>query len=533
MKLIGAYTRIGLVPILAGLLVLGMGVVSSRGATFVTLDSEGGDWVGGGLLRTFTPADGVFSATRQFSSGVIIWFNGGIGRGLWSFTFLAPVTGELSTGVYEDTTGFLSLTDPLLGVSGGPAGCANSTGRFVVLELEYDRNGDVVRFAADFKHRCIGFVPNLFGVVRFNSDIPIGDQDGDGVFDIKDNCPLDENPWQRDLDEDDIGDACDPLQGASLIFFDSEPGDSIGRGERKLLAQDRGSVRAAPRAPGGVFGGFTGAEQWGYEFHAPVGQPFDLGSYEGATRFPGSNPALQFFGERRHCNSLTGRFDVLEAVFRHTGEVGSLAVNFEQHCGGLEPGLFGMVRFNATSIPPEFDQDEDGVVDPVDNCPLVPNLSQANQDNDVFGDVCDPFVSDADNLTLCLSERETSLGELGELEEENSLLRNLLSDEDSDGELDRSDACPGTGSGVAVDDSGCSLEQFCAAIDVSGRHGKSLCIRGDWINDEPIGSASDCVVAKVKGRDSRIDCVPRSSRDQKKKASLLGEAGRGLIGATL
>lgn len=526
MKLGGTYTRIGLVTLLAGLLVLGMGVGSSWGESFVMLDGEGGDWVGGGILRTFTPADGDFSATRQFSSGVIIWFNGGITRGLWSFTFLAPVTGELSTGVYEDTTGSHSLTDPTLRIS-GRAGCVNSTGRFVVFELEYDRHGDVARFAADFQFRCVGSIANLFGVVRFNSDIPIGDQDGDGVFDIKDNCPLDENPWQQDLDEDDIGDACDPLQGASFIFFDSEPGDSIGRGERKLLAQDPGRMFAGPRAPGGVSGLFRGVEQWSYEFHAPVGQPFDLGSYEGATRFPGSNPALQFFGEGRHCNTLTGRFDVLEAVFRRTGEVGNLAVDFEQHCGGLDPALFGMIRFNATSIPPEFDQDGDGVLDPVDNCPLVPNSTQANQDNDVFGDVCDPFVSDADNLTLCLSERETSLGELGELEEENTLLRNLLSDEDSDGELDKSDACPGTGFGMAVDDSGCSLEQFCAAINVSGPRGKSHCTRGDWMNDEPIGSASDCVVAKVKGRASRTDCVPRSSRDHKKRASLPGEVGRG------
>ena len=35
------------------------------------------------------------------------------------------------------------------------------------------------------------------------------DTDGDGVPDFQDNCPLDSNPDQEDLDGDGLGDACD------------------------------------------------------------------------------------------------------------------------------------------------------------------------------------------------------------------------------------------------------------------------------------------------------------------------------------
>jgi hypothetical protein len=36
------------------------------------------------------------------------------------------------------------------------------------------------------------------------------DTDGDGIADGLDNCPLDPNPNQADVDADGFGDACDP-----------------------------------------------------------------------------------------------------------------------------------------------------------------------------------------------------------------------------------------------------------------------------------------------------------------------------------
>lgn len=44
------------------------------------------------------------------------------------------------------------------------------------------------------------------------------------------------------------------------------------------------------------------------------------------------------------------------------------------------------------------DRDADGVKNAADNCPSIPNMDQANADNDQFGDLCDP-CSDFDNTT--------------------------------------------------------------------------------------------------------------------------------------
>jgi hypothetical protein len=64
-------------------------------------------------------------------------------------------------------------------------------------------------------------------------------------------------------------------------------------------------------------------------------------------------------------------------------------------------------------------------------------------------------------------------------------------DQDGDGEPDPTDRCPGTPSGVPVDDAGCSHDQFCTMIDVSADHGVR-CAHADWRGDSP--RHRDCIV---------------------------------------
>lgn len=54
----------------------------------------------------------------------------------------------------------------------------------------------------------------------------------------------------------------------------------------------------------------------------------------------------------------------------------------------------------------------------------------------------------------------------------------VFSDADGDGEGDRSDRCPATPAGAAVDENGCSASQFCAAQP------RAVCRRADFGNDE-------------------------------------------------
>jgi len=56
---------------------------------------------------------------------------------------------------------------------------------------------------------------------------------------------------------------------------------------------------------------------------------------------------MQVFGDGRGCNIATGRFLVSDVTIAADGTVQTLAVDFEQHCEGAPPALFGSVRFNS------------------------------------------------------------------------------------------------------------------------------------------------------------------------------------------
>ena len=55
-------------------------------------------------------------------------------------------------------------------------------------------------------------------------------------------------------------------------------------------------------------------------------------------------------GAGRGCNTLTGRFIILEALYGPGGPVLRFAADYEQHCEGGGPALFGPVR-NNSSVP--------------------------------------------------------------------------------------------------------------------------------------------------------------------------------------
>ncbi len=271
------------------------------------------------------------------------------------------------------------------------------------------------------------------------------------------------NPGQIDTDGDQIGNVCDPIQGATFVYLDSESGDYIGQGLTYLFTpEDGGPILASNNVSAGYAeisaGGFS------YRFEALQGDPLVVGAYEGATRYPfndATEPGLSVSGNGRGCNSLTGRFDVLEITRHPDGKLKNFAADFEQHCEGGDPALFGVIRYNfEIAGAGEFDTDNDGVINPADNCDTVPNVDQANFDGDEFGDVCDPFPEDADNLGACLLESEELIERLNELE-------NQVADSDEDGVINGADLCPGTESGANVDSGGCSEAQFCAAIVIT------------------------------------------------------------------
>ena len=159
-----------------------------------------------------------------------------------------------------------------------------------------------------------------------------------------------------------------------------------------------------------------------------------------------------------------------------------------------EPGSGGG-SINLT-FEPLSDTDDDGVPDALDNCPLVSNPQQGDQDGDTLGDVCDPFPADPDNeKAQCFVDLGEANAALFQAQEDLAACQAQPSfqDADGDGVSDQTDRCPSTPTLTPVDDSGCSRVQFCLAR-------AATCKDNDWLNDEPGSKFPDDCVYNKKAR---------------------------------
>jgi len=146
--------------------------------------------------------------------------------------------------------------------------------------------------------------------------------------------------------------------GSTVLYFKSEPGDYIGGGVESFFASGEYNFYASSNFYNGIsllVNNYSSPDPmnhhwWSMDFSAPYNAPLLPGAYETAARSPfqlPSQPGLSIYGDGRGCNTLTGRFDVLEADYAPGGEVVKFAANFEQHCEGGTPALYGEVRFNS------------------------------------------------------------------------------------------------------------------------------------------------------------------------------------------
>jgi len=137
----------------------------------------------------------------------------------------------------------------------------------------------------------------------------------------------------------------------SLIRVDSEAGDWVGAGKHITIRPPLDGVISTIGGPADLQVDFKGATWWSFHFAPPAGGRLAVGAYEGAAFWPGgppSAPGLSAAGEGRGCDTITGRFDVLQADFGPFGTVQALAIDLEQHCDGSTPALFASIRINST-----------------------------------------------------------------------------------------------------------------------------------------------------------------------------------------
>jgi len=129
----------------------------------------------------------------------------------------------------------------------------------------------------------------------------------------------------------------------------SQPGDYIGAGGQYLITLSDG-VFTPTNSANLVLFSINNGDGWDNDFAGPTTARLGVGNYQNAQRYPfqpAGTPGLAIAGAGRGCNTLTGNFQVLKAGYNSSNVLQSFSANFEQHCEGATPALFGWLRYHA------------------------------------------------------------------------------------------------------------------------------------------------------------------------------------------
>jgi hypothetical protein len=150
-----------------------------------------------------------------------------------------------------------------------------------------------------------------------------------------------------------------PTPMVSFVSFVSSPGDGVGQGQTRRIESGPAATFGGDMWDGNNALSLTiltpgpGARDWGLQLAAPKGRTLTPGVYKNARRIPAigsAEPQLNFGGEQRSCNTSTGEFEVLEAVYGPkpqgsgtSGTIDRLHARFTQTCDGSSGALTGEV----------------------------------------------------------------------------------------------------------------------------------------------------------------------------------------------
>lgn len=197
-------------------------------------------------------------------------------------------------------------------------------------------------------------------------------------------------------------------------------------------------------------------------------------------------------------NGNSGTF--LDEIQTSANTIMGIEVGPNGHLYYVDNGKDEVVR-----IDPYDDEDGDGVGDPLDNCPFVPNPSQANFDGDATGDACD---NDNDNDGILDVDDDCARGAL-------DWTSTAMTDHDGDGCLDSSEDIDDDNDGVYDPSDACAvgdrdwLSSSATDYDNDGCRdgGEDVDDDNDGICDETVQDQNgDCIVSSVD-----VDLCPTSA----------------------
>jgi hypothetical protein len=157
-----------------------------------------------------------------------------------------------------------------------------------------------------------------------------------------------------------------PARGRHGPCADSgDPVLKLQRGPRRLISQGTSYSYSTSKGDALNVSSSTGStvsisvnayngDWWTLDFDAPGTQVLAPGTYTSAHRYPfnGNGPGLDLSGEGRGCNTLTGSFTIINAVFGPRGYVQTFDATFEQHCEGGNPAARGEIHISNPPPPP-------------------------------------------------------------------------------------------------------------------------------------------------------------------------------------
>ena len=130
---------------------------------------------------------------------------------------------------------------------------------------------------------------------------------------------------------------------SSYLKIVSTPGDYIGQGKNYDYPGQQTAIKKTQR------GVNVSVDRWSLDVGGPKGQFFAVGEYLNAKRFAfsGDSPGLDFSGQGRGSNKLSGEFVVWELEL-NGDQIVVWRIDFVQRSEEKNQPLNGKLRFNST-----------------------------------------------------------------------------------------------------------------------------------------------------------------------------------------
>ncbi len=301
---------------------------------YVYLQSDGGDYIGGGRTSTYTQSDAVINITAV--GGHVAISVGGDQS--WSGDFQAMQgLASLKPGYYANLQRY-PFQNPVRGGlswSGEGRGCNTLTGWFVVDKATYVDN-TLSALDLRFEQHCEGGSAALRGKVHWDAS--------DHTAAAGPVNPPPATLWAP-------ADGATPANG-SYIYLTSDAGDYIGGGGTYTYTNGNAvlGVNVSGRR---LTVSVAGNQDWSGTFEG-MNSIAELkpGYYGNLRRYPFNNAikgGLDWGGEGRGCNTLTGWF-VVDSISYANGQLATLDLRFEQHCEGGSSALRGKIHWDASDL---------------------------------------------------------------------------------------------------------------------------------------------------------------------------------------